>query len=248
MDETWVERYLARIGVNGTATLAELHRAHLLSVPFENLSVHLGEDIVLTREALVAKVVDRHRGGFCYELNGAFGALLTALGYDVRLLAARTLDGDVPGIPYDHLALKVGPWLVDVGFGAHSHHPLRLDHPGDQRDPGGTFRVEAGPDGDLDVYKDGKPQYRLWTRPQTLGDFVPTCWWQSTSPASHFTRSLVCTLTTVDGRVTLSGRTLAVTTPAGKVQRTLASDAEILAVYRDTFGITLEAVPALAEQ
>jgi len=243
MNHAWVDRYLRRIGLTGPAPLPELHRAHLFTVPFENLSVHLGEDIVLTGDALVAKVVDRRRGGFCYELNGAFATLLTALGHDVEFLAARSHNADGLGVPYDHMALRVGPWLVDVGFGAHSHHPLRLDHRDDQEDPGGTFRVEEGPAGDLDIVKDGVPQYRLWSRPQTLGDFLAGCWWHRTSPSSHFTRSLVCSLTTVDGRVTLSDRTLITTVSGRRDERPLTGDAEVLAAYRDTFGVVLDQVP-----
>jgi len=244
MPPTWIDRYLTRIGLAGPAPLPDLHRAHLLTVPFENLSVHLDEEIVLTGDALVAKVVDRRRGGFCYELNGAFATLLTALGHDVEFLAARTHGQDGLGIPYDHLALRVGHWLVDVGFGAHSHYPLRLDQRGDQQDPGGTFRVEETADGDLDVVKDGKPEYRLWLRPQALADFVTGCWWHRTSPTSLFTRSSLCSLTTVDGRVTLSDRMLITTTSGERVERPLANDAEVLAAYRDTFGIVLDRLPA----
>src|SRR3954467_5303184 len=147
MNPTWVDRYLARIGLTGPAPLADLHRAHLFTVPFENLSIHLGEAIVLTDTALVAKVVDRHRGGFCYELNGAFATLLSALGFEVDMLAARVFGGDRLGVPYDHMALRVGPWLADIGFGGHTHHPLRLDERGDQVDPGGVFRIAETPDG-----------------------------------------------------------------------------------------------------
>ena len=76
-----LEAYLTRIGVPQPAAadavaLSRLHRAHLLAVPFENLSIHLGEPISLAPGDLLAKVVGRHRGGFCYELNGAFAAAL----------------------------------------------------------------------------------------------------------------------------------------------------------------------------
>ena len=97
--------YLDRIGASppssaDAAALAELTRRHLASVPFENLSIHLGEPIELDEDALLAKIVDRRRGGFCYELNGAFGALLAHLGYDVTLLAARVFgDGGALGPP-----------------------------------------------------------------------------------------------------------------------------------------------------
>lgn len=199
--------------------LRELHLRHLRAVPFENLSVHLGDEIVLEERRLVEKVVQGRRGGFCYELNGAFGALLGALGFEVTLLAARVYgeEGRL-GIPYDHLALLVrtadaGEWLADVGFGAHSHHPLDWGRRDEQPDPGGVFRiVEAGPyptgagSGagsaavrDLDVVVNGAPVYRLETRPRALRDFVAGAWWHSSSPESHFTRSLICSRLTEDG-------------------------------------------------
>lgn len=250
-----------------TEVLRELHLRHLRTVPFENLSVHLGEEIVLDEKRLLDKVVGARRGGFCYELNGAFGALLAALGFEVTLLAARVYgDEGRLGIPYDHLALRVrtvdrGDWLADVGFGAHCHLPLAFGERGEQEDPGGTFRIaaagadaagargghEAAEAADLDVIHDGRPVYRLEARPRVLGDFTTGAWWHSTSPASHFSRSLVCSRITEDGgRITLSGGRFKVTAPDGtREERELGPDEEVLAVYRDRFGIGLDAVPAV---
>lgn len=191
MNPTQVDAYLRRLGVQhpGWPTvevLRELHLRHLQTVPFENLSVHLGEKIVLEEARLVEKVVGARRGGFCYELNGTFGALLAALGFDVTLLAGRVYgDEGRLGIPYDHLALRVGTvdggeWLADVGFGAHSHYPLAFGARGEQEDPGGTFRiVEAGPDaagvrsGDGAVKKGGVTP-RIWMSSWAAG--VSTGW------------------------------------------------------------------------
>ncbi|MFJ1603831.1 arylamine N-acetyltransferase [Streptomyces sp. NPDC088253] len=270
MNSAQADAYLRRIGAHHPAwptsgVLRDLHLRHLKAVPFENLSIHLGEEIVLEEKRLLDKVVGGRRGGFCYELNGAFGALLGALGFDVTLLAGRVYgeEGRL-GIPYDHLALRVrtvdgGDWLTDVGFGAHSHYPLAFGARTEQVDPGGTFRVlEAGPDAagvrgvggrreaeDLDVVRDGGPQYRLEVRPRVLRDFVAGAWWHSTSPKSNFTRSLVCSRVTEDGgRITLSGRSLTVTAPDGtKEVSELATDDEVLALYRERFGIELDRVP-----
>jgi N-hydroxyarylamine O-acetyltransferase len=272
MNSAQVDAYLHRLGAERPAwptagALRELHLRHLQTVPFENLSVHLGEEIVLEEKRLLDKVVGARRGGFCYELNGAFGTLLAALGYEVTLLAARVCgDEGRLGIPYDHLALRVrtvdgSDWLADVGFGTHSHYPLAFGERGEQEDPGGTFRiVEAGPDAagmpgghdpvqaaDLEVIRDGKPQYRMEVRPRVLGDFVAGAWWHSTSPKSHFTRSLVCSRVTEDGgRITLSGRRLTVTAADGtREERELGEDEEVLAAYRERFGIELAGVPAV---
>ncbi|MER7133992.1 arylamine N-acetyltransferase family protein [Streptosporangium saharense] len=253
MESIETDEYLTRIGAArphhpDAEVLADLHLRHLRTVPFENLSIHLAEPIVLDEAALIDKIVTRRRGGFCYELNGAFAVLLRSLGYRVTMLAARSLDGGSVGPPFDHMALRVDapdPWLVDVGFGRFVHRPLRLDPDIDQADPEGVFRLVETEEGDIDVLKDGVPQYRLEQRPRLLADYEATCWWQQTSPTSHFTRSLVCSRLTEDGRLTLSGRQLVHTVGQERRETTLTTDAEVLAAYRDHFGIELDTVPSL---
>ncbi|MEV4443293.1 arylamine N-acetyltransferase [Streptomyces sp. NPDC049577] len=255
MDSTRTDAYLRRIGAArpiapDLEALRELQWRHLVAVPFENLSIHLGEDIVLEGPALVGKVVERGRGGFCFELNGAFAELLTTLGYRVSLLAGRVMGPDGRfGIPFDHLALRVEargtdePFLVDIGFGRNSHRPLRLDERGEQPDPAGVFRITETKDGDLDVSRDGEVQYRLERRPRELADFEAGSWWHRTSPASPFTRSVLCSRLTGSGdRVTLTGRRLVTSGPGGREERELAED-EILPAYREHFGIELERIP-----
>jgi N-hydroxyarylamine O-acetyltransferase len=262
MDPSHVDAYLARIGADRSSDLAALQLAHLRAVPFENLSIHLGEPIVLSPDALHDKIVVRRRGGFCYELNGLFAELLTALGHDVERLSARVWTGAAYSVPFDHMALRVdGGLLVDVGFGRFADFPLRLDEAGEQR---GFAVVPAGED--LDVSVAGEPQYRLDRRPYALADFAPTCWWQSTSPESHFTRSVTCSIATPGGRVTLAGDRLIVTEdpgpsesadavpngsgaarsarPGTRTERILADDDEIRAEYLRNFGFVLERLPA----
>jgi N-hydroxyarylamine O-acetyltransferase len=146
------------------------------------------------------------------------------------------------------MALRVDlaePWLVDVGFGKFCQYPLRLAERGPQTDPRGEFRVVDVDPGVVDVLCDGRPEYRLETRPRRLVDFAPTCWYQQTSPDSHFTRSLTCSLPTPEGRVTLSGTTLIRTENGHRTERDL-TETEALAAYRDVFGIVLDRVPTVA--
>ena len=255
MDDPTLTAYLARLGAArpaapDAAALRALHHAHLLAVPFENLSIHLGEPISLDEDRLLDKLIGRRRGGFCYELNGAFALLLAALGFDVVHVAARVFGEGRLGPPFDHLALVVrpadgsGPWLADVGFGRHSHFPLRFDAPGEQEDPGGRFALVDAAEGDVDVLMGGEPQYRLERRRRALADFVSTCWWHQTSPESSFTRNTVCTRLTPDGRITLRGDTLVHTTDAGeRTERRLAAG-ELLAAYAEHFGIALDRLPS----
>lgn len=256
MDSETAEAYLQRLGVQPPVTadaagLRALHRAHLLSVPFENLSIHLSERISLTEEDLVAKVVERRRGGFCYELNGVFALLLESLGARVSRVGARVYGGDHLGPPFDHLALVVappdgsGPWLADVGFGVHSVYPLLFDSRAEQEDPVGVFRIADAPDGDLDVFRDDVPQYRIERRPRALDEFGPTCWYQQTSPESHFTQSTICSRLTEDGRVSISGRTLIRTSGGTRTEEQLTGDEALLAAYRDEFGVELTRVPLI---
>jgi N-hydroxyarylamine O-acetyltransferase len=257
MDDQTVRRYLERIGAPTPAEptlelLHELHLRHQRTVPFENLGIHLGEPIVLDEAALAEKIIDRRRGGFCYELNGLFAALLRALGFPVTLLSAQVFgpDGDVSH-PFDHLVLRVDlddRYLVDVGFGAHSSYPVRLDWPEPQPDPGGEFLVVDAPDGDVDVLRDGSPVYRVEARSRRLADFGPTCWWQQTSPDSHFTQSLTCSRLTPEGRVTLSGNRLITTVAGERTETTLDGDEAVREAYRTEFGIELDRLPVLPRE
>src|SRR5260370_40886659 len=123
-----VPAYIRRINYAGPTaptpeTLREIHRAHLLSVPFENLDIHLGRTIVCDGDGFLHKIVNERRGGFCYELNGAFAALLRALGFQVTMLSAPAAPPDGgDGPEFDHPTLLVGlcgPRRARVGLADH---------------------------------------------------------------------------------------------------------------------------------
>jgi len=257
MDEKTLGAYLHRIDAPrpeavDAAALGLLHRAHQLAVPFENLSIHLHEPISLDEASLIDKIVTRRRGGFCYELNGAFALLLRAMGADVRLAAASVYGTEGLGEPLAHLTLIVrtadrsGPRLADVGFGSHSTYPLLFSGRHEQEDPAGRFLLADAGNGDVDVIKDGQPQYRVERRERRMTDFVPTCWWHQTSPLSHFTKDTICSRLTQHGRISISGRTLIRTSGGSRTEQQLAGDDDVLAAYRDQFGLLLDRVPAAA--
>ncbi len=241
-----VDEYLRRIGVSArpepsVASLVELQRAHLGSVPFENLDIHLGVPIRLDLDEILAKVVGRRRGGFCYELNGAFAWLLRELGFTVTLLEARVSPPGEPDVAFDHLCLRVDldePYLVDVGFGAAFDEPLRLVFDVDQSDPGGSFRIEAPIDGWSSLRRDGEFEYRLSMIARDLVDFEPGCRHHQTSPDSPFTRNTVCTRPTDAGRVTLRGLGLIDTVGSERSESPVRSD-ELQRVLADRFGVVV---------
>ena len=246
-----VSAYLKRIGYDGPLaptgeTLRGLHLAHSLAVPFETLDIHLGRLIVLDEAALFDKIVRRRRGGFCYELNGLFAALLRQLGFEVALLSARVADGlGNFGPDFDHLTLRVEaeePWLADVGFGDCFGQPLRWDEPGDQAREGRLYRVALG-DGEAKLLAsddggDWDDQYLFRLQPYELSDFIPMCRWQETSPESIFTRKRICTLATPDGRVSLEDGRLIITQRGIREERLVAPEEEA-SLLRELFGIDL---------
>ena len=249
-----VDAYLDRIAYTGpctpdATTLAALHRAHLLAVPFENLDIALGRPITLDLPSRYEKIVTRRRGGFCYELNGLFAWLLRELGYDVALLAAGVYgDDDQPDPNDDHLTLLVRcpgdptPWLADVGFGEGFREPLRLDVADEQIRNGRAYRVEG--EGQWRYWEQDregawKPRYWFTLTPRQYGDFAEMCRWQQTSPDSHFTRNRVCSLATSQGRVTLADMTLIVTENGRRHETPIADDAAYQRLLRDRFGVDL---------
>ena len=249
-----IEAYLQRIKYVGDVrptetTLRSLHRAHLFTVPFENLDISLGREIICDETRIVHKIVNEHRGGFCYELNGAFAALLRALGFRVTLLSARVAreDGSY-GPEFDHLTLRVDieePWLADVGFGECFLEPLRLESRMEQPQNGRVYRLtrltsDEGVLG-LEAVVEGnwKRQYAVTLQPRELSEFAGMCHYHQTSPESHFTRKRICSLATPEGRVTLADEKMIEQRRGSRRERLLAGDEEWRATLREQFGVVL---------
>ena len=248
-----IEAYLKRINYTGSLeptaeTLRALQVAHLFAVPFENLSIHAGEPIVLDEDALFGKIVENRRGGFCYEANGLFAGLLRALGFDVTMLAAGVAKRDGGfGPDFDHMTLMVTlaeRWLVDVGFGESFLEPLLLDSRDQQVQGAGAFRIlEDDPYLILqrrDDAGDWVPQYRFTLQPHTFADYEQMCHFHQTSPESHFTKAPLCSLATADGRVTLSGMRLITTSARQRDDQPLTARDDFDRILRDRFGIVMK--------
>jgi N-hydroxyarylamine O-acetyltransferase len=244
--------YLDRIGYRGPVTptaetLARIHRAHLETVPFENLDISRGHKIAIDEGAFVRKIVEERRGGFCYELNGAFAALLSALGYRVTLLSARVPNSDgSDGPEFDHLSLRVDldeARLADVGFGDSFLEPLRLQTGVEQKQGDRTYRImeAAGRFAVERLQADStwKVEYDFTLQPRQLREFAGMCDYHQTSPHSHFTRNRVCTRATLDGRITLSDMKLIFTRNGERQELPIASEGEWNTALKQHFGIVL---------
>ncbi|MFC7442804.1 arylamine N-acetyltransferase family protein [Laceyella putida] len=242
--------YLERIGVGkaglpiDASGLALLQAQHLLTVPFENLDIHWGCPIRLELSQLYRKVVINRRGGFCFELNGLFAWLLQELGFRVTLLAASVFkpDGTLPPRP-DHLTLLVSldqPYLVDVGFGDSFRQPLPLTGE-ERRDVSGTYRIVKQEEGRFLLQHKGeggwKAKFLFTLAPRVLSDFTEVCEELQTSPDSIFKQKRICTIATVNGRVTLSDECLAVTEEGIKRKKLLTSERERTQLLYRHFGL-----------
>lgn len=250
-----IDAYLKRINYSGPVeptpeTLRALQVAHLKTVPFENLSIHANEPIILEDSALFDKIVRRRRGGYCYEANGLFAALLRALGFEVAMLAAGVAKKEGGfGPQFDHMTLMVTlteRWLSDVGFGDSFLEPLLLDSRDEQVQGTRSFRIVD--DGDHLILmrrnegSDWEPQYRFTLRPCTFPDYEATSIYHQTSPDSHFTKNRICSLATDDGRITLSDMRLITTSGPQQLrqEQTLTTQEEYDRILYDQFGIVMK--------
>jgi N-hydroxyarylamine O-acetyltransferase len=218
-----INGYLRRINSTGILrsdldTIRELQYKHVFAIPFENLDIHNQIPIILKTNLLFQKVIRDQRGGYCYELNVLFHHLLNLCGFDVNLVAGRLHHGSNRyGREFEHLALIVNlngrKWLVDVGYGDFSLAPLAIA-PGEIQSDGRNYyqivdRVTVDGQPYLGVAKwvaskqDFKIDYIFTLTTRDLEDFHGMNEFHQTSPESHFARTLICTMPTPEGRITL---------------------------------------------
>ena len=253
-DDVFLGKYLHRIqypGIpkNDLVSLFTLQRQHLLSVPFENLDIHLHKSIQLSLDDFYDKIVVCKRGGFCYELNGLFNALLEVIGFKTNIISARVFqnNGEI-GDEFDHLCIIVflgkEKWLVDVGFGEFSFSPLLIELAVQQQDSRGVFKIESYSETALVVQKkvndvEWKNEYLFSEIPRQLSDFSARCVYQQISPESHFTKNKLCSMPTETGRITLTDSALKIMS-GDSVEETEISDLNQFKVnLKKYFGIEL---------
>src|SRR5438105_9924047 len=255
-----VAPYLNRIGYCGpvaltSETLSLLQLRHLETVPFENLDIWRSRRIAIDPDAFVRKVVEERRGGFCYELNGAFAPLLSAIGFRVTLLSARVSREDgSDGPEFDHLALRVDlhePWLADVGFGDSFLEPLRLKTGIDQKQGVRKFSIIKSDGALLLARKYGwfrKPEYSFRLTARKLDEFAAMCHYHQTSRHSPFTQKRLSTRATPDGRITLTDNRLIVTRHSIRDEYPVSSQDEWYGLLREHFGVVLHQTAELGRK
>jgi N-hydroxyarylamine O-acetyltransferase len=207
------DAYRERIGLSAgpKPTLDELHRAHVTSIPFENLDPHRGIPVSLNPEDLERKLVQQHRGGYCFEQNLLFGSALEQLGFGVEPMLARVRSGAPPGAarPRSHLVLRVtdadgDTWQADVGFGIETLiEPIPFGRLGAVFEQSGwRFRVVA--EGTELLFQEFSGDawsdlYAFPPEPVPHIDIETSNWWTCTHPRSPFVTGLVAAIQHSDG-------------------------------------------------
>jgi N-hydroxyarylamine O-acetyltransferase len=259
-----LDRYLARIAWQGpltksVETLGELALAHAIAIPFENLNPLLGLPVPLDLPSLQRKLVDQGRGGYCYEHNLLFAAVLRRIGFEPQGLAARVLWNQPEDRlnPRTHMLLQVPvdgrAWIVDVGFGGLTlTGALALQVDDEQPTPHEPFRLVLR-DGDWFMQAllrgEWKTLYRFDLLQHDVQDYEIPNYYLATHPRSHFVTGLMAARAAPDRRFALANRSFAVHHLNGETERrTLNTAAEMREVLQQEFLISLPDHPRLDER
>jgi N-hydroxyarylamine O-acetyltransferase len=230
--------YFERIGYRGEcrptyAVLEALHFAHRTRVTFENLEIFLGRPVRIDLESLQAKIVHGQRGGYCYEQNTLFAAVLEQIGFPVTRLAARVRRGASRLLPRTHMQLKVevegASWLADVGFGGEEVQQY-------------AWRYRVSQEKDLWVLQsahggDWIDLYAFTLEPHYDVDFEVANYYVSTHPSSRFVQTFTAQLLTPEARYMLINRELTIVRDDTTYTQTIEGDNGLLRVLAETFAL-----------
>ncbi|MDE2182139.1 MAG: arylamine N-acetyltransferase [Alphaproteobacteria bacterium] len=246
-----VGKYLKRIAYDGPlgtdlATLRALHQAHLRAIPYENLDVQLGNPVTIAVPAIYEKIVERGRGGWCFEMNGLFGWALGELGFSVTRSAAgvmrEALGQNAVG---NHLVLKVeldeGLYMGDVGFGDGPLEPIRITE-GAFLSQGFTFNlslIEGGWWRLRNHEGGGAASFDFDLAPADESLLETKCAWLQTAPQSLFVQNAVVQRHVEDGLWILRGRVLRHLRPADRTDYLIADEGEYRDALRRFFDLDL---------
>ncbi|WP_027780249.1 arylamine N-acetyltransferase family protein [Paraburkholderia caledonica] len=251
-----LDNYFERIGYTGPRAptlevLKAIHRLHPRAIPFENLNPLTRRPVKVDLESVERKLVDDHRGGYCFEQNALLANVLIELGFQVTPLLGRVLWGREPDAvpPRTHMVLRIDldneAWIADVGFGSVTlTSPVRLTPGLTQRTDLGVFRLaDASHDA---LYLEVQARDQTWSRvyrfnlhPVEWIDYETSNWYTSTSPEAVFANNLIVCRVLDETRLTLLNDQLTERAADGSIVREqrLACADELAACLHDRFGL-----------
>lgn len=253
-----LRQYFKRIGFSDNAkpdltTLREVHRAHVLAVPYENLDVYLQRPVDQDITRIFQKIVNDGRGGWCYEVNGLLGWALREIGFDVtRHMGGvfRAQEGDAAfGNHLVHTVKLDATYIADVGVGNFIKEPAIFKE-GSFVEDGKTYRLEHLPDGSWRFHNiEGAmpPNFDFFHEAADEKQLSETCNNLQSDPQSMFRQNLICQQMTSTGFKSLVGR-MYTDTDEGLNGHLIDSEEELHNVIKQSLGITPPSLDGLWEK
>lgn len=262
MTELNLDLYFQRVGFNQIPktdfeTLRQLHRGHIFNIPFENFDVLFGKPPKLDTSSIFKKLVTDKRGGYCFEMNGLFQAVLEQLGFSTKAHIARVLMGSSPleTKAQSHQVLTVEcdnkTYFADVGFGGGGLiEPILLELGVEHQQSAEAIQLD---------FEDGRYFLRTGIKGQWVNtycftlaecypiDFVVANHYTATHPDSKFTKQVVCNRRTVDGGYFLAGRELKRRQGQSSETQSLEGPEEYLTLLKEVFALDIEQVPDVVQ-
>jgi N-hydroxyarylamine O-acetyltransferase len=248
MKQEQLSQYFQRIGYTGSkeptfATLEAIQAAHAYAIPFETFDIALRIPIILELENIFDKLVEKKRGGYCYEVNALLHFALQSLGFKSKLCLARLMDDNQNILPASvHMVVIVereGQWLVDVGWGSGFVHPFCIDSPTTQH----GYRIAQDGDGYI-FYREDKKLYRFMLDEHPLSFFEARNQFHQTSPDSPFAKEVTCSLPTPQGGFKMiRGRVFTTKSGEEQTESRIKTDEEYRLLLLNQFQLVLDNFP-----
>ena len=254
MNELNIDKYIERIGFSGDIEISEkcfkeLHKCHVMSIPFEALDVELNRPIELALDKIYYKIVVNNRGGYCYELNWLFQELLSKIGFDSYLISASIFDSEKYGPEYDHMATIVkleDYWLADVGYGDLFIEPIQIKSGIQQADEFKMYEIIEPRSNEYVLTEslvnrmDFRVKYKFKNVPKNAKEFKGQNEWKQSAKESYFVMNRICTMPTKNGRKTIFNNTYKVKTEGQIEEVSIVGETRLREILENNFSIVLE--------
>ncbi len=252
-----IDKYIERINFQSEIKISydclkELHKCHVMSIPFEAIDVQLKRRINLHAENIYQKVIANKRGGYCYELNLLFHELLSKIGFENYIISAKIFDNGNFGPEFDHMAIVVKLdrlYLVDVGFGDLFIEPLQIESELIQVDKFKKYKIKKNESNDYILTEsllesnDFRIKYKFNILPRTLNDFNQQNDWKQTSGESYFVKNRICTIPIENGRRTIFNNIYKVKDKGHIEEQKIESENKLIEILQNDFNIKIENTP-----
>lgn len=248
-----IERYFKYIGINKPTSISfealkEIHKHHLLRIPFENLDIINGKPLSMNPSFIMTKIIENKRGGICFETNTLLSTILVELGFEVNYVSAKFWNDEKQAWnpDFSHLALVViieeNTYLADVGVGGGFLEPLLLQHNHEYSDSNGAYRVIEITETTYILQKLEESNWNdllfISTESKHLHQFEEQFLYYQTSKETIFTKNKIVNRLTTDGRITLSDHQLKITKNHKVTLTEFETDEEWQKIYKEIFQTT----------